>query len=42
MSNKPAFGCINNTIRLRSGRYFDLANPSPEDFTFSDIVTCRL
>lgn len=32
-----AFGCVNNTIRLASGRYFDLANPSPDDFEFVDI-----
>lgn len=32
------FGCVNNTIKLNSGKYFDLANPSPEDFTFGDIA----
>ncbi|HVK15074.1 MAG TPA: hypothetical protein VM597_40420 [Gemmataceae bacterium] len=34
----PAFGCVNNTIRLRSGRYLDLADPRPADFTFADIA----
>lgn len=33
-----AFGCINNTIRLRSGLYLDLANPAPDQFTFADIA----
>lgn len=33
-----AFGCVNNTIRLRSGRYFDLADPRPDQFTFGDIA----
>lgn len=33
-----AFGCVNNTIRLRSGLYFDLANPKPDQFTFQDIA----
>lgn len=37
MRDKTAFGCVNNTIRTRSGRYFDLANPKPEQFTFADI-----
>jgi len=32
------FGCVNNTIRLRSGRYFDLAAPHPDQFEFSDIA----
>lgn len=32
------FGCVNNTIRLRSGKYFDLANPRPDDFLFGDIA----
>lgn len=35
MSN---FGCINNTIRLRSVRYFDIANPQPDQFTLKDIA----
>lgn len=33
-----AFGCVNNTIRLRSGLYFDLADPRPEQFRFADIA----
>lgn len=33
-----AFGCVNNTIRLRSGLYFDLANPHPDQFTLPDIA----
>lgn len=33
-----AFGCVKNTIRLRSGRYFDLRNPQPEQFTLGDIA----
>lgn len=33
-----AFGCVNNTIRLRSGHYFDLAEPKPDQFTLSDIA----
>src|SRR5581483_7354063 len=33
-----AFGCINNTIRLRSGRYLDLADPRPDQFAFADIA----
>lgn len=33
-----AFGCVNNTIRLRSGRYFDLADPRPDQFEFDDIA----
>ena len=32
------FGCVNNTIRLRSGLYLDLANPKPDQFKFSDIA----
>lgn len=40
------FGCVGNTIRLRSGRYFDLANPRAEDVDITDIAgalskTCR-
>lgn len=37
MSEKH-FGCVGNTIKLRSGRYFDLVNPRPEQFTLSDIA----
>jgi uncharacterized protein len=32
-----AFGCIKNTIRLRSGRYFDFLAPDPSQFTLADI-----
>ena len=32
------FGCVNNTIRLYSGKYLDLANPRPEDFTLADVA----
>ena len=32
------YGCVNNTIRLRSGLYFDLADPQPDQFTFADIA----
>lgn len=33
-----AFGCIGNTIRLRSGLYLNLAEPKPDQFTFRDIA----
>lgn len=33
-----AFGCAKNTIRLRSGLYFDLRTPRPEQFTLGDIA----
>lgn len=32
------FGCVENTIKLRSGRYLDLRNPRPDQFTLSDIA----
>lgn len=32
------FGCDGNTISLRSGRYLDLADPQPDQFTFADIA----
>jgi len=32
------FGCINNTIRLRSGRWFDFANPDPATIVIEDIA----
>lgn len=35
---KGVFGCYRNTIRLRSGVYFDLADPKPEHFRFTDIA----
>lgn len=38
MISEAAFGCVNNTIRLRSGHYFDLADPKPDQFTFRDIA----
>ena len=33
-----AFGCVRNTIKLRSGKYFDLADPRPDQFDFADIA----
>ncbi len=33
-----SFGCVNNTILLRSGRYFDLASPRSEDVVVDDIA----
>lgn len=33
-----SFGCIGNTIRLRSGRYLDLKNPRPESIAIEDIA----
>jgi len=33
-----AFGCFRNTIRLRSGKYLDLADPQPDQFEFADIA----
>jgi hypothetical protein len=38
VENLPAFGCVKNTIRLRSGRYFDFTDPQTGQFTFSDIA----
>lgn len=38
MNQKPAFGCVNNTIRLLSGKYLDLANPKPDQFELIDIA----
>lgn len=32
------FGCVGNTIRLRSGHYLDLANPQPCQFDLTDIA----
>lgn len=34
------FGCVGNgnTIRLLSGRYLDLANPHPDQFTLADVA----
>lgn len=36
--NSQPFGCVNNTIRLRSGKYLDLADPKPDQFDFADIA----
>lgn len=36
--NREHFGCVNNTIRLRSGIYFDLAKPSASDIQIEDIA----
>ena len=33
------FGCINNTIKVAAGHYFDLANPKPEDVDIESIAT---
>jgi len=38
MLTDKVFGCVGNTIKLRSGLYLDLANPTAEQFTFSDIA----
>lgn len=35
--NDP-FGCVKNTIRVRSGAYFDLLDPRPDQFTLADIA----
>lgn len=32
------FGCVKNTIKLRSGIYFDLADPKPEQVNIFDIA----
>lgn len=32
------FGCVKNTIRLRSGAYFDFLDPQPDQFTLEDIA----
>ena len=37
-SNAASFGCVQNTIRLRSGAYFDFVNPQPDQFTLRDIA----
>ncbi len=31
------FGCVGNTIKLCSGKYFDLADPKPEQIDIQDI-----
>ena len=38
MEDVNNFGCVNSTIRLRSGRYFDLANPDPATIDINDIA----
>ena len=38
MNSTLAFGSVGSTIRLRSGKYFDLANPKPDQFEFADIA----
>ena len=38
MTTDKAFGCVRNTIRLRSGIYFDLADPKPEQMEIVDIA----
>jgi hypothetical protein len=37
-SRCESFGCVKNTIRLRSGRYFDFLDPQPDQFTLADIA----
>lgn len=32
------FGCIKNTIRVRSGAWFDFLDPKPDQFTIEDIA----
>lgn len=32
------FGCVANTMTLRSGTYFDLNDPQPDQFTLADIA----
>ena len=32
------FGCVANTIKLRSGKYLDLVDPKPDQFDFADIA----
>lgn len=36
--NEIGFGCVKNTIKLRSGSYFDFVEPKPDQFTFGDIA----
>lgn len=36
--NRMAFGCNANTIKLCSGRYFDLRDPKPDQFDITDIA----
>jgi len=34
-----SFGCINNTIKVAKGHYFDLANPNPDDVDIFSIAS---
>ncbi len=34
----PTFGCVRNTIKLASGRYFDLLDPQPAQLELGDIA----
>lgn len=38
MTIANAFGCVKNTIRLRSGSYFDFLEPKSDQFTLEDIA----
>ena len=38
VASAPAFGCNGNTIRTRSGGWFDYANPQQDQFTLEDIA----
>lgn len=38
MNQSQAFGCVANTIKLRSGKYLDLRDPRPDQFDFADIA----
>jgi hypothetical protein len=33
----PLAGCVGSTIQLRSGLYFNLKDPKPEQFTLADM-----
>lgn len=37
MEDKP-FGCVNNTIKLRSGKYINLVDPQADQIDFLDIA----
>jgi 5'-deoxynucleotidase YfbR-like HD superfamily hydrolase len=37
-SQADSFGCLGNTIRLRSGGHFDFANPTTDQVKLSDIA----
>jgi hypothetical protein len=39
MIEQAVVGCVGNTIRTRSGRYLDLADPKPDQFTMQDIAS---